>query len=333
MRKIGKLFPAALMAFAVGLTVSTPPAIARDLILAEPVHGVSFLPIYVAHRKGYFKEEGIDLKITNMAGNVFVNAVVTGQAFAFIGSVDHNAFAKVNGKELKAVSNLVGRANIYLSARQDLMPVKQDPGTFLKGKRIAVASYGRTPNNVLRYFLSKWNLQPGKDVTIIEVETPTVPNVIAAKQADVGVTSEPYLTKAVKQGIWGEPFFNAARELGPYADTAVSVSAVTIEKEPALVKSFVRAVMRGLIYTNTHRSEMMEIAKLEFPTASHEDLEAGLRRAFTDNIFSADGFIPEEAWKTGLEIVRGPNILKEDVAYNDVIDMRFVRELRAELGL
>src|SRR5262245_54995832 len=86
---------------------------AQEIVITEPVHGVSFLPVYVAQKKGYFKDEGIDVKLVTMSGAAFVNAVITGQAFAFLGSVDHNAFAKVNGKDLKAVSNLVAHANIY----------------------------------------------------------------------------------------------------------------------------------------------------------------------------------------------------------------------------
>src|SRR5262245_21688847 len=78
---------------------------ARELLLAEPVHHVGFLPIYVARHKGYFKEEGIDIKIAVMVSPGFVNAVLTGDAFAFIGSVDHNRFARVNRKDRTAVTN------------------------------------------------------------------------------------------------------------------------------------------------------------------------------------------------------------------------------------
>ncbi len=313
--------------------MSLRPAGAEELILAEPVHGVSFLPVYVAQRQGYFKDEGIDLKLMTMSGNAFVNAVIAGQAFAFLGSVDHNAFAKVNGKELKAVSNLVAHANIYLMARADLMPVTQDVPAFLKGKRIAVPTYGRTPNNVLRYFMDKWKLEPGKDVTLVEVDSPVVPITVRAKQAEVGVSSEPFISQAEKQGIWGEPIFNAARELGPYADTAVSVRGDLIQSKPKLVRGLVKAVMRGLIYTDSHRAEMLDVARQEFPTASQADLEASLKRAFADSIFSTDGYIPEQAWATGEAVVRLARILKEPVGYDAVVDMGFVREIQGELNV
>ena len=311
---------------------TTQPTLARDMLMSEPVHGVSFLPVYVAKSQGYFKDEGIDLTIQTMSGAAFVNAVLTGQAFAYLGSVDHNAFAVAQGKVVKAVSGLVARANIYLLARTDLMPVTGDLVSFLRGKRIAAPSYGRTPNNVLRYLLAKWGLVPGKDVTLIEVDSPVIPTTVAAKQADVGVSDEPFISIAYKQEIWGQPIYNAAKEFGPFPDTAVNVLGNSIEKEPALVKGLVKAVMRGLIYTHTHQAEMISFAKKEFPTASEVNLKASLDRAFADDVYSTDGFIPPEAWTTGEAVVRQGGMLKQHVGYDEVIDMRFVKEVQKEVA-
>ncbi len=307
-------------------------AAARDLLLAEPVHHAGFLPVYVARHKGFFKDEGIDLKITVMGSGGMVNATLTGDAFAFIGSVDHNAFARARGAQLTAISNLLGRANIYLMARTDIPPIAGDVPSYLKGKRIAVSSYGGTPNNVLRYFLKKWNMDARKDVTLIEVaNTSVVPATIKAKQAEIGVSAEPFITQLYKQGIWTQPIFNTGKELGPFTDTALSVRGDTIEKDPATVKAFVRAMVRGLVYTDTHRGEMLEFAKAEFPTASEEDLKASLDRNFSDGIYSPDGFITKESWTTGEAIVLEAGILKQRVAYDEVIDMRFVNEILKEL--
>jgi NitT/TauT family transport system substrate-binding protein len=308
---------------------------AEELILTEPVHGVSFLPIYVAQRKGYFKDEGIDLTITTMSGgNAFVNAALTGQAFAFIGSVDHNAFARANGKDVKAVSNLVAHANIYMMARSDLMPVTGELAAVLKGKRIAVGNYGRTPNNVLRYLLlTKWNLAPARDVTLVEVDANLIHTAVGTRQAEFGVTNEPFISIGVRQKIWGQPIFNAATEFGPYADTAVSVLGESIEKAPLRTRGLVRAVVRGLIYLNAHQDEMLAFARTEFPTASPEDLQAALSRAFADKVYSTDGFIPQEAWSTGEAVVLRAGILKRPVSYDEVVDMRFVNEVRKELGI
>jgi NitT/TauT family transport system substrate-binding protein len=319
----------------VGLAGGTPDrGSARELLLAEPVHHVGFLPIYVARHKGYFKDEGIDLKTAVLAAGGFVNATLSGDAFAFIGSVDHNAFARTNGKSLTAVSNLLGRANIYMMARSDLPPFTGDLPAYLNGKRIAVGAYGGTPNNVLRYFLKRWNLDPRRDVTLIEVgNSSIVPASIKSKQADLGVSSEPFITQLYKQGLWTQPIFNAGKELGPFVDTAVSVRGDMLEKDPATVRSFVKAVVRALRYVDVNRDEMLAFAKTEFPTASEDDLKASLDRAFADGIFSTDGFITPESWTTGETIVREAGILKQPVSYKEVIDMRFVNEVKKELNI
>ncbi len=317
------------------MTAALPqPSVARELLLAEPVHHVGFLPIYVAQHKGYFKDEAIDLKISVLPSGGFVNAVLSGDAFAYIASVDHNAFARAKGKSLMAVSNLVARANIYMMARTDIPPMTGDLPSYLKGKRIAVAAYGSTPNNVLRYFLKKWNLDPRQDVTLIEVgNSAIVPASIKAKQADLGVSSEPFITQLYKAGLWTQPIFNAGKELGPFVDTALSVRGEMIEKDPATVKGFVKALVRGLVYTDTHRAEMLDFAKTEFPTASEDDLKASLDRSFADGLFSTDGFIPQQSWTTGEAIVREAGILKQPVSYDEVIDMRFVNEVQKELNI
>jgi NitT/TauT family transport system substrate-binding protein len=309
-------------------------ASARELLLAEPIHHVGFLPVYVAHHKGYFKDEGIELKLGVFAAGAFVNAVLSGDAFAYISSVDHNAFARVNGKRLTAVSNLVARANIYMMARTDIPPMTGDLPSYLRGKRIAVSAYASTPNNVLRYFLKKWNLDPRKDVTLVEVaNSSVVPASIKSKQTELGVAQEPLITQLYNQGLWTQPIFNAGKELGPFVDTAVTVRGDTVEKDPATVKAFVKAVVRGLGYVNDNRNEMLGFAKMEFPTATVEDLKASLDRAFADGIYSTDGFISKESWATGEAIVLEAGLLKQPVPYDEVIDMQFVNEVRKELKI
>jgi NitT/TauT family transport system substrate-binding protein len=320
--------------FTAAFALMVQPVCARDIVIAEPVHGAGFLPVYVAKDKGYFKDEGLDVSLDTMDGGAMIPAVVSGNAFALTASVDRNAMAKVNGKDVKAVVNLDERANIYLMARKDLMPVSGDLANFLKGKRIAVGVYGGTPNSMLRYLLAtKWNLTPGKDVTLIETTSaPLVLAAVAANQADVGVNSEPFIMQGIHQGVWGEPIY-AAKDLGIYADTAISVRAESIRNDPQAVHGLVKAMVRALVYVNGHQAEMLEFAKKEFPTAPPDGLTASLDRIFKDHIYSTDGYIPPEAWTLGNAVVKEGGVLKQDVPYDDVIDMSFVKEARKELKL
>src|SRR6476646_7496748 len=124
---------------AAGAALIAKPYIARaakyELLVAEPVHSTVYLPMYIAMAKGYFAESDIVVKIVTIEnGSGHTNAVLSGQAFAFIGGPEHNAFAKLKGAELRSVVNCVDRGNIYISAAKGHEPKDKNWPAYFKGK-------------------------------------------------------------------------------------------------------------------------------------------------------------------------------------------------------
>ena len=319
-----------------GLALAAPPFIARaaskELLVAEPVHSTGYLPMYIAMAKGYFAESDIVVKIVTIeTGGGHTNAVLSGQAFAFIGGPEHNAFAKAKGAELRAVVHCVDRGNNYFSAAKGFEPTNKDWPSYFKGKTVAIGPYGGTPNSIMRYLLKQWGLDAKRDVTLIETASSATIAVVRSKQAQIGEANEPYVTQGVRQGIWGEPFLNIPKELGPYAYSTFNLRLETIQKEPELVRSFVRGMVKGSKFLYANRDESAEIAKKQFPTMPLEDLKATLDRSFADQLWSPDGMISKEAWSTASAVVRGADILKSDIKYEEIIDMSFVESVRATL--
>ncbi len=316
-----------------GAAVFSLPAFAqkKSLIVAEPVHGIGYLPLYVAMRNGYFAEENLDVKKTTTEGGAaHINAVLTGQAFAFIGGPEHNARAKIQGANLRAVVNIVDRGNVYLVAKKGVaMKPGQSVADFVKGKTIATGFFGGTPNSITRYLLGQWKLDARRDVVLQEMTNGAVLAAVRAGKAQIGVTSDPILVRGVIQNIWDEPFYNVPKELGPYAYSTLNITLESIKQDPKTVAAFVRGVMRGLRFTHEEPEKAAAIAKLEFPTMEQSDLKATLDRAFADNQWSRDGLISEAAWVTARSVVMGAGSLREAVPYDDVIDMQFVRAVLA----
>ncbi len=302
----------------------------KDLVVAEPTHGVGYLPLYVAVDKGYFAEEGLTVKILTVeGGGGHTNAVLTGQAFAFIGGPEHNAFAKLKGAELRSVVNVVDRGNVYMVAAAGKGPADKNYPAYAKGKVIAPGLFGGTPNSITRYLVSAWGLDQKKDVTLLETTTPGILAAVKTGQAQIAAVSEPMLTQGIRQGIWDEPFYNVPKELGPYAYSTLNVREESIEKDPDTVRKFVKGVMLGLRETYDHPDEAMRIAQKEFPTMAPEDLKATLDRTLADELWSHDGMVSEASWITAQKVVRGADILKADVPYDGIIDMQFVKAMLA----
>jgi NitT/TauT family transport system substrate-binding protein len=306
-----------------------------ELVIAEPFHGTGYLPLYVGMREGFFADEGIKVELmTLQGGSTHTNAVLTGDAWAFIGGPEHNAFAKTKGAELRAIAHIVDRGNVYLVAGHhlnNLSPnVQPDLAVLLRGKRIAVSHFGGTPNSILRYILSDQGLDPRQDVVLIEGDHSTALASMKMKQADFAITTEPTLTQGIRQKIWGEPIYNIPQELGSYAFSTINIRKESIEQDPQTVERFIRAFHRSIRFVYSNPDKVAEVAAKEFPNMAKDDLNATLGRAFADQLWSLDGMLKPEAWDTAHRVVRKSNILKEDVTYNDIVDMQFMESVTAQ---
>jgi NitT/TauT family transport system substrate-binding protein len=308
------------------------PARALDQVaVTEPNHVVGYLPLYLAQRKGFFAEEGLEVKWTTIEnGSGPTNAILAGRVFGVLGGPEHNAYAKVKGADLKAIGGVITRASIYVMAGKGQEPASP-PATaaewasYMKGKKIGVGAYGSTPNSAFRYLLTRWGLDPKRDVELVEVPSAAILAAIKAGQAQIGVVNEPLVTQGIRNGIWGEPIYNVPRELGPYAWATLNVRADTLTKEPKLVERFMRAMVKGLKAIHADPAAAVAVAKLEFPTMSEQDLTAAIDRTLKDDVWSKDGSVDEAAWTTAQTVVLDAGILKKSVPYNDLFDMKFIK--------
>lgn len=301
------------------------------LTIAEPVHGVGYLPLYVGIREGFFAEEGLDVStVTLQGGGAHTNAVLTGQAWGFIGGPEHNAFAAARGGDavtIKAIANIVNRGNNYLVAAPGLT-YDGDLGAFLQGKTVVTGAYGGTPNSITRFLMAEHDLEEGSDVTVVESADATAALAIVAQaQAQVTVVSEPILGRGVAEGIWQEPFYNIPEELGPYAFSTLNIRQDSIEEDPETVEAFNRALLKALEVTDTDREKTFEVARLEFPTLEPDVLQRTLDRSYDDELWEFSGQVTPEALTTALDVVRASGVLKDSadpVQYDAIVDMSFL---------
>src|SRR5581483_12525440 len=104
----------------------------------EPVHGTGYLPLYIGMAKNLFEDVAVQI-VTIESGGGHTNAVLSGQAFAFIGGPEHDAYAKAKGAELRTVVNCVDRGNVYYCALKGQEPANEDYAAYFKGKTIATS--------------------------------------------------------------------------------------------------------------------------------------------------------------------------------------------------
>ncbi len=314
------------------LLLSVPVAQAEELkaiTVAEPVHLIGYLPLYVAIHEGYFAEEGLDVSVVQATGGAHVTAVVSGDAFAAIGGVDSYNFANAGGVDdpIIAIVNCVNRANVYLFARKGLAPASdsaEDMADFLRGKVIVAGRYGGSPNVLTRYLVKSVGLDPDVDVTLSEnADASTVTAMLRYGQGDIGNGGEPQISEGVTEGIFEEPFV-AFPDLGDYAYSVIGVKQSAIENDPDTCAAFVRAMCRALETVQTDRACAERILELEFPTLTEAGRKAALDRAYADELWSPDGLISQAAVDTCMQVVSISGLFDGTWDYDKMVDMRFV---------
>ena len=324
-----------LLCLTLALLLCVPFACAEEsaaltpITVAEPVHLIGYLPLYVAIHEGYFAEEGLDVTVVQATGGAHVTAVVSGDAFAVIGGVDSYNFANAAGTAdpILAICNCVNRANVYLFARKGLVPTsdsQEDMAEFLRGKTIIAGRYGGSPNVLTRYLAVTLGLDPDKDMTLLEnADASTVTAMLKYGQGDIGNGGEPQISEGVTEGIFEEPFVSFP-DLGDYAYSVIGVRKSAIEEQPEICAAFVRAMEKALTTVLNDRETAERVLAIEFPTLTEEGRKAALDRAYEDCLWAENGLISQAAVDASMTAVTLSGLWEGDWDYDSMADMRFV---------
>jgi NitT/TauT family transport system substrate-binding protein len=311
---------------------STSGGALKSLTIAEPVHQVGYLPLYIAQRDGYFKKYGIDVKVISAAGGTHVTAVVSGDAWGVIGGPESNAMAnKKNSDPIISVVNVVNRANVYLMAKKGTGPKSSSPEdlkAFFKGKKYIVGRHGGTPNLLSRSLLIDLGLDPEKDTTLLEpADSSTVVAMMQQGAGEIANGAEPQVSDGFAKGVWGEPFYKFPT-MGDYAYSVLSVKTSTIKKDPQTVENFVKAIVEVLKKVKDDKAYAMSQAKLEFPTMADDALKASVESVYADQLWSPDGMISEKALSNDMNVMAKTGIFTDKYTYDQLVDMQFVNKTK-----
>jgi len=222
---------------------------------------VDCAPIYLGDKKGFFKEEGLQLDIqTATGGAAIVPGVVSGSFdFAFSNLVSVTV-AKDKGLDLKFVAN---GASTTGEAGKDVGGVVVPAGSSIQspkdlaGKTVSVNNLSNIGDTTIKSVIEK-DGGDAKSVKFVEVAFPDAPAALANKQVDAAWILEPFLSKAVADG--GKIVSSNFVDMSPDLDIAgYFTKADTIKGKSELAQKFTRAMNKSLEYAQAHPQEVRDI--------------------------------------------------------------------------
>ena len=317
---VGKIVVYASFCLVSALIVPTP-GLAQKINIAVSNPDMSFLSGGVAKFKGFFKEEGLDAELVQITANVSIAALASG-------NVDYNLILQsvvtgnLRGLPIKVAGILIERPNHVFVASPKLARF-----TDLKGRKIAISSFGSATDILARLTVEHFKLNPQKDVQFIAAGSSSGRLAqLESGLVDAAVVSPPSDQVAEARGF---KTLVRTRDVLLFPVNGVGLHEQKLRNNRPEVKRVLRALLKANRFILDDRKGAIDILQKSSRTPANvaEQAYAATASNFTRNLLA-----PRDALEKVIESTKLNIDLKRDVALGEVFDFSLVREILKEMG-
>ncbi|KAF0197691.1 MAG: NitT/TauT family transport system substrate-binding protein [Bacillota bacterium] len=298
-----------------------------DIVLSEVIHSIFYTPQYVALHKGFFLEEGLNVRIDVANGaDKGAAALLSGSAqVALFGSeAAVYTWNQGAGNPIIAFGLLCQKDGSFLVGREQ----RDDfAWTETRGKVIIGGRKGGVPQMVLEHSLLINGLNPQKDVEIVQNIGLTA--TAAAFKEGIGdylQVWEPGASLLVKTGA-GYVVTSMSKTSGILPYTVFHATKSYMEKNPSVIENFTRAIYKAQLWV--HKSSASDIAKTiapSFPDMDQSHMAEIIERYKILGVWAANPILPAEALDNLQNLMIQAGELTVKVPYEKVVNTTFAQK-------
>jgi NitT/TauT family transport system substrate-binding protein len=283
---------------------------------------VSFLTAGVGQKRGFFRDEGIDIELIRMNANISVTALSTGDVdyTMIFGSVVRGA---MRGMPMRVLGCFMDSSTHTLIARGEYKSVRD-----LKGKTLAVSTYGSTSDVAARMMMKHGGVDPERELKIIPLGAERARfGALREGIVDVAVLSPPADSEA---GRYGLNVVSRFYEIYKMPFTGLGTHLKKLKERPDEAKRMLKAMIRTNRFIRQNRDGTIQ-AMVEWMKIDRDSAAATYDS--TSRVFSEDGSIPESGLKLVVDQAREAMKIDKPVASSEVAEFALLREVHKELGI
>jgi NitT/TauT family transport system substrate-binding protein len=286
---------------------------------------VSFLAIYTALHRGFYKDEGIDLEIIQMSANLTSAAILSGD-LDYSAAVTGLIGGAVRGQPMKVLLFTVERPLLFLMSKKEITDPKQ-----LRGKKIAGSSPGGSATLLAVKALRHYGLEPGRDVSVLPMGGTAAGRfaVLESGVVDASLLSVPENIIALEKG-YNELIFLG--DIVRFAQNGFGTSEKKIRENPDEVYRMVRATLRGLkfIWDKNNQDAVTDVMMKQW-RVSDRKMAAEMTKQVS-RVLTKDARVNPESVQELIDSQRENAKVAKPVSVADVTDYSFLEKARKELG-
>jgi NitT/TauT family transport system substrate-binding protein len=331
-----------LLAAALSATSAAVQTGATQTITVGTTNSTSDAPIFIADRKGYFRAEGLDVKVVAFrSASDMVVPLGAGQIEAGAGSASaglYNAVAR--GIKIKIVADKASSPPGYGGTKILVRRDHVESGRFrdikdLKGMRFAMNAPGVSNTSTLNTLLRSVGLAYA-DVETVDLPFPDHVVALKNKSVDAAAAVEPAPAIAVRNG--DAVLVRSDDEILPYHQIAVLLYAEDFAlRRTEAARRFMRAYVRAVRFYNgalkdgrldgPNADEVIAILSEATPIKSRD-----VYKAITPTGMNPDGQVNRASLAYDLAFYAEQGLIRGRVDLDAVIDNSFVEAVLKDLG-
>ena len=306
----------------VSLFAVAPSRAVDNLRVACPsMSSTSVFSLVIAQKEGYFKEEGLNVELLSIRGEIAIRTTLAGEV-DFFPNAGSALAAAVRGVPVRLVTVFQDKPSWDLIAQPEIKSIGQ-----LRGKNIAVMSPEGSLAIVAREMLRKNGLDPTKDVSLVtmggdEVRFPA----LQTKSIHATLFSTAMSIKAQRDGF---SKLGNASEYANLIEGGLATSQDKIKQNPEKILRFVRGALKGLNYYVAKREPAI---KYMMDTLRMKDRElVGSIYDILTPLALREGFSDDKALQSMIDDMKKTTKVQRDFKVADIFDLSFVKKANEEI--
>jgi len=294
---------------------------ADRLRIAYSSISAAYLGIWAARDAGLFAKEGLEDQI------IFIPSATQLAQVLVAGDVDIASLgggpvmaADLSGADLKVIGNNVNKLIFSIHAKPEIKSMDD-----LRGKRIAVSRFGSSADIAARAALRKFNMDPTKDVTLLQLGT--MSNMFGALKSgavEASVVSPP--TQFLSEKLGFKEVVSVTEMDLAYPNPSMAVSGDLIRRKADLIDRFMRAYVRGMHRARTDReSAIKTLAK--YTTVADPAILNRAYDFYMNKVLERAPYINMQGMQNALDDVARTLPAAKNAKPEQFVDLRFLDRL------
>lgn len=317
-KRIRRLF---LFCFMFLIFAVDPSLAIENVRVAYPSMNTSVFCLFIAQREGYLREEGLNVELLSIRGEIAIRTTLAGEVDFFTNAGSALA-AAVRGVPVKILTIFQDKPAWDLIAQPHIRSIAQ-----LRGTTIAIMSPEGSLAVVAREILRQNGIDPAKDVNLVvmggdDVRFPA----LKGKAIHATLFNTTMSIKAQKDGFTK---LAVASDYSNLIQGGLSTSDEKIKQNPARIFRFIRASLKGINFFIGKREPaikyMMEALRLKDRELANAIYDVESR------LLLREGFSDDKILQGMIEDMKKTTKVQREIKLSDVFDLSSVRKANEEL--